>query len=645
MRYSYLILYCLLLLSTAIQAQYELKAPGLYNQTVYNQKNGKIYGVTYNPDDFIQYLAVVNPKTLSVEKIARLKNLPTALALSEDGNYLYLGQDSIHRYNIQSGQFDQHFGYQLPGGQIQYCSSLVVMTETDNVVAFWQGTREIVVQYRAGQRVGNFLSVGGRSNRSLTSHGKNIYYYTGDAFQPSIDQIAVKKDELLVLPDKYSYVSKSFHTIRHFNHRLYCADGTVVSILDSTRLLQVARLSNPETPMEIVPFAPNADTIYVQVIRLKEIWLQKYDADNFQLYGEELLSTINIPNPESVTRLMPLGNPYAFAVFADGKMFLVDRCHSMIQNLAPLDKQVYYTCFRDTVKITAPGNYPSENYFWSNGFRGKVFVYTSFPDNYLKLSYRVKDEQGCLSPASAAAEVKGTDLIVGAPQIQSTHNQTVICTGGFVELTAVEEDRRNDRLHQYYWSDGQVGRTIKVTKPGNYTCSVRTWQGCYVGPTRFPFRVTAVNTPQPARPTLAILGGNIGDTVFCAADSAILQTDAGYAGYRWSDGFQGNQPTRPLSLGLDSVSVQVRNAAGCFSEASEKLTWIFLDSPPKPVVLRAGTALASSSLTGNQWFLNGEIIPGATQQFLKVNEKGIYTVQVTQNTDCPSPMSEPFEFN
>ena len=42
--------------------------------------------------------------------------------------------------------------------------------------------------------------------------------------------------------------------------------------------------------------------------------------------------------------------------------------------------------------------------------------------------------------------------------------------------------------------------------------------------------------------------------------------------------------------------------------------------------------LTSSSATGNQWFLNGAIISGATANTLNVTAAGIYSVQVTVET-------------
>ncbi len=50
----------------------------------------------------------------------------------------------------------------------------------------------------------------------------------------------------------------------------------------------------------------------------------------------------------------------------------------------------------------------------------------------------------------------------------------------------------------------------------------------------------------------------------------------------------------------------------------------------------------SSSATGNQWFLNGDLIAGATGQYYVITQMGSYQVQVTGTTGCISVLSDPF---
>lgn len=64
---------------------------------------------------------------------------------------------------------------------------------------------------------------------------------------------------------------------------------------------------------------------------------------------------------------------------------------------------------------------------------------------------------------------------------------------------------------------------------------------------------------------------------------------------------------------------------------------------PAPVVYDSSGVLLSSAVSGNQWFLNGTAIAGATDQRLTPKTTGTYTVQIKQDS-CTSPMSSPLKF-
>lgn len=61
-------------------------------------------------------------------------------------------------------------------------------------------------------------------------------------------------------------------------------------------------------------------------------------------------------------------------------------------------------------------------------------------------------------------------------------------------------------------------------------------------------------------------------------------------------------------------------------------------SPSKPTIYPNGNLLTSSSGVGNQWYLNGTAITGATGQTITPTASGAYTVVVT-NLGCSSQAS------
>ncbi|KAA9325364.1 T9SS type A sorting domain-containing protein [Hymenobacter busanensis] len=103
-----------------------------------------------------------------------------------------------------------------------------------------------------------------------------------------------------------------------------------------------------------------------------------------------------------------------------------------------------------------------------------------------------------------------------------------------------------------------------------------------------------------------------------------------------------NTGTAPIT---QTYTVTVTNAGGC--SATDQVVVTVNPAPARPTVSIAygapGTAtLTSSSATGNQWYLNGAIIPGATGPTYTVSaaaQYGNYTVVVTSAQGCASAPS------
>jgi len=73
--------------------------------------------------------------------------------------------------------------------------------------------------------------------------------------------------------------------------------------------------------------------------------------------------------------------------------------------------------------------------------------------------------------------------------------------------------------------------------------------------------------------------------------------------------------------------VQVKSP-GCASVDKQQVTLV------KPVITQNGTVLSSNFTTGNQWYLNGNAIDGATSQTYSPKQSGNYKVDVTLSNGC-----------
>jgi len=100
--------------------------------------------------------------------------------------------------------------------------------------------------------------------------------------------------------------------------------------------------------------------------------------------------------------------------------------------------------------------------------------------------------------------------------------------------------------------------------------------------------------------------------------------------------------TSALSNG-DVVTCILTSNAACASPASVTSASVVMTvdaMPATPTITQAGSTLTSSSATGNQWYLNGVLIAGATGQNYTFTVNGTYTVVVT-NGACTSATSSP----
>ncbi len=113
---------------------------------------------------------------------------------------------------------------------------------------------------------------------------------------------------------------------------------------------------------------------------------------------------------------------------------------------------------------------------------------------------------------------------------------------------------------------------------------------------------------------------------FCQGDSVTLTSSSGNS-YLWSNG-NTTQSIIVKTAGIFSVTV---NNGGICLLTSNPDTVKVNALPPTPTITAVGNILQSSASSGNQWFLNGISISGATNQQYTVQASGLYTVQVTLN--------------
>ncbi|MFL5762959.1 MAG: PKD domain-containing protein [Bacteroidia bacterium] len=248
---------------------------------------------------------------------------------------------------------------------------------------------------------------------------------------------------------------------------------------------------------------------------------------------------------------------------------------------------------------------------------------------------------GCTSLAGTTA------IIVNTTPVTPTASSTgPYCSGSAISLSTPTAGGST-----YSWT-GPGGFTSTLQNPtiassttamsGTYSVTVTSGAGCTsaAGTTA----VTVNPTPSMTAPSNATYCN--GDA---ASASSFSSVPAG-AIYSWTNSNTaiglgasgtGNVPAfTATNTGTSPISgtITITPSIGSCNGTPVTYTITVNPTPATPTVTQAGLVLTSSSATGNQWYLNGVIISGATSQTYTVTTNGNYTVDVTTG-GCPSAPS------
>jgi hypothetical protein len=95
------------------------------------------------------------------------------------------------------------------------------------------------------------------------------------------------------------------------------------------------------------------------------------------------------------------------------------------------------------------------------------------------------------------------------------------------------------------------------------------------------------------------------------------------------------------SIGMNHFTYTFTSINGCSSTYTDSTD--IISAPAIPLISLSNDTLFSSSLSGNQWYLDGNIILGSNDYYIIPDFNGIYEVEVTSN-GCSS-ISDTFSFN
>ncbi|MBN8790335.1 MAG: PKD domain-containing protein, partial [Terrimonas sp.] len=271
-------------------------------------------------------------------------------------------------------------------------------------------------------------------------------------------------------------------------------------------------------------------------------------------------------------------------------------------------------CPLNSVTLDA-GNYPGATYLWSSNAGNKTSqTVTVSPDDPITI-YTVTVTRGTCTGTGTKTVYVSSALPV------NLGNDTAICAGSNITLDAGHPGAT------YLWNNGTAFQTNTVYEAGTYKVTVN-YMGCS--------GEDSINLALIAAPVPVDLGDDIN---ICFGNSLVL--DAGEyadATYSWSTG----ETTRTITVSSSNTySVTVAN--GCGSPVTDAIN-VTMGNLPSPVITQSGLELICTQADTYQWYKDGILIPGATNQRYKAKGYGVYSVVVTNTALACSGKSADYWF-
>jgi len=172
--------------------------------------------------------------------------------------------------------------------------------------------------------------------------------------------------------------------------------------------------------------------------------------------------------------------------------------------------------------------------------------------------------------------------------------------------------------YHYAWSNGDTTQMITGVCVGSYGLTVSDALGNTLTD-------AATVIPSPVNQVAVTADNN----VMCPGDSVYICAPSGFANYSWSNG----QTAMCFYTGVPgNYEVTVSDNNNC-SATSNRVSVSVLAPPPVLVSVNGASMTAYNAVT-YQWYLNGNLIAGATSALYVADQPGNYQVGVTDANGC-----------
>lgn len=261
------------------------------------------------------------------------------------------------------------------------------------------------------------------------------------------------------------------------------------------------------------------------------------------------------------------------------------------------------TCANPSVTISASGG---DSYTWSTGSSSSS-ISVNTASTYSVTA--TNNASGCTASASVnVSQSPGVQISV------TKTNTTCGNNNGFIDASATTG---NGTL-SFTWSNGTSAPTLSNLPAGTYSVTVVDALTC---------SSTSSVIIEPSS-NISIELTATKDTI-CAQDSTYICAPSDYDSYSWNTGattscIYANQ--------AGNYRVTASDNSGCTVTSTNKAVYVY--PVPSVSILINGDTLATFNGISYQWYLNGQIIPGATSSLYIAKVSGSYQVRLVDRGGC-----------
>ncbi len=222
--------------------------------------------------------------------------------------------------------------------------------------------------------------------------------------------------------------------------------------------------------------------------------------------------------------------------------------------------------------------------------------------------------------------------------IAVTSGSNPTCTGVGLTFTATPTNGGSSPAYQWKKGGSNVGTgsTYTLSSPANgdvITCVLTSNAAC-ANPTTATSNAITVSVSSTVAPTIniAVTSGANPSCTGAAITFTGTPTNGGSSpSYQWkkngTNAGTGSTYSSSAFVTGDVITCVLTSNSACANPTTATSNTVTMTVNPIPTISKVGNVLTSSSTTGNQWYLNGQLINGAVSVTYTATASGSYTVK------------------